>query len=565
MKIASKSDITLISTHQKSLKSGNNMLSISNLSITLGGEELYSKVSFQINEGEKVGLVGPNGTGKSTLFRLIMKEVTPDGGEISFPSKKRLSYFSQNIGEMRGKTAIQEVIEGDQSLKEMKEKLKLYEEKLCNPELSEKEMNSILQKMGEVQTEFEKCGGYDLESRAEEILTGLGIAPNIHHKKVEDFNGGHKMRIALAKTLVTIPDLILMDEPTNYLDMETILWLEEWLNNFKGAILFTTHDRYFMKNIAKRILEVNNKLITSYSGNYDFYIKEKEIRLKQLKSEFSRQQDKLAKEEEFIAKFKARASHAAQVQSRVKKIEKIERVELPPEEESIAFEFATPKRGGDDVAILTDLAKGWKNSLGDEISVFSGLTATIRRPEKIAVVGVNGAGKSTLLKVIAGKVKPSEGHVTIGPSIQIGYFGQFSFENLVAENTVLNEVSKYIPHQSDGYTRNLLAAFLFKGDDVKKKVKFLSGGEKSRLILAGLLAQNNNFLILDEPTNHLDIKSREILLSALQKYEGTILFVSHDRYFLNHLAEKVFEVDQHKINLYPGPYKDYLDHIKRRK
>lgn len=535
------------------------MLSISNVSKIHSGEVLFSNATIQINPGEKVGLVGPNGAGKTTIFRMIVGEERPDEGQISRSERFRISYFSQNVGEMEGKTALQEVVEADENIRRLKERLSEYEEKLCLPDLSDNEMNSILEKMGEAQTEFEKLGGYDLESRAEEILTGLGISPQDHHKNTGDFSGGWKMRIALAKVMVTNPDLILMDEPTNYLDMETILWLENWLKNFKGAIFMTTHDRDFMNNVCKKIVEISNKTVTTYSGNYDFYLREREVKRVQLQAEFDRQKEMLSKEEEFIARFAARASHAAQVQSRVKKLEKITRVELPPEEEKVVFDFPKPPRGGDDVAIIEKLGKHWTNSEGKDIKVFENLTVTVTRGQKIAVVGVNGAGKSTLLKVIVGQTQPTSGSIKLGPSISAGYFSQFSLDVLNPENTAFDEVRKNLPQASDGYIRNLLAAFLFRGDDVKKKIKFLSGGEKSRLVLAVIFSSNNNFLVLDEPTNHLDISSREILMEALKRYEGTVMFVSHDRHFLHELTQEVLEVDKGGVNIYPGNYKYYLE------
>lgn len=536
------------------------MLNVSNLSKAQSGEVLYSGCTFQINPGEKVGLVGPNGAGKTTLFRMIIGEEKPDEGQISFPDKLRWAYFSQKVGEMKGRTALQEVLEGDVKVRELQEKMKFYEEKLADmANMSDDEMNDVLEKLGDVQSEFEKRGGYDLESRAEEILTGLGVMPSDHHKKVEDFSGGWKMRIALAKVLVVNPELIIMDEPTNYLDMETILWIENWLKNFKGAIFMTTHDRDFMNNVCKKIIEISHSKVTTYTGNYDFYLKEKDIRMEQLKAQAQRQSDMLAKEEEFIARFKARASHAAQVQSRVKKLDKIDRIEVPEEEETINFQFPNPPRGGDDVVIISNLAKEWSKSTGEKVPVFHGLNATVKRLDKIAVVGVNGAGKSTLLKCITNFTEPTQGEIKVGPSIKIGYFSQYALDVLEAENTVFDEVRKGLGEASDGYIRNLLAAFLFRGLDVEKKVKYLSGGEKSRLVMAVLLSQNNNCLILDEPTNHLDIRSREVLLKALKEYEGTILFVSHDRHFLHELAEKVYEVDHGQVLIYPGKYQYYLD------
>lgn len=538
------------------------MLNVSNISKIQSSETLYSNGTFQINPGEKVGLVGPNGAGKTTLFRMIIGEEKPDVGQISFPDKLRWAYFSQKVGELAGQTALEVVMSGDEKISELGDKLKVFEDKLADcANMSEDEMNDILMKMGDVQSEFEKRGGYDLETRAEEVLTGLGIMPEDHGKMIEDFSGGWKMRIALARVLVISPDLIIMDEPTNYLDMESILWLEDWLKAFDGGIFMTTHDRDFMNNVCNKIIEIAHKQITTYSGNYEFYERERDIRREQLIAQASRQADMLAKEEEFIAKFKARASHAAQVQSRVKKLEKIERIEVPAEEESISFQFPTPPRGGDDVAIIKELAKSWPLKDGGDHEVFDGLSVTVKRTNKIAVVGVNGAGKSTLLKCITGHTDATKGSVIVGPSIKLGYFSQYSLEVLDPESSVFDEVRKDLPMASDGYIRNLLAAFLFRGQDVEKKVKYLSGGEKSRLVLATLLSQNNNFLVLDEPTNHLDIKSREVLLDALKRYEGTIMFVSHDRHFLSELAEKVYEVDKGEVRIFPGNYKEYIERV----
>lgn len=539
------------------------MISVSNVTKLMNGIPLYTGASFQINPGEKVGLVGPNGAGKTTFFNLIVGQERADEGQISIQSNVRVSYFSQKVGEMRGKTALKEVLDGNLRLSELSAKLKEFEEKLCDPDLDPDEMNDVLMQMGDVQTEFEKLGGYDLESNAQEILTGLGIAPEDHYKMVEDFSGGWKMRIALAKVLITMPDLILMDEPTNYLDMETILWLEKWLKQFKGAVFMTSHDREFMNNVVKKIVEVSARGVTTFTGNYDYYEKEKEVRKKQNEAEYGRQQAMLKKEEQFIAKFKARASHAAQVQSRVKKLDKIDRVELEGEQEQMSIMLPEIPRGGNDVVVIENLAKSWSDSKGITKEVFSGLNTIINRQEKIAIVGVNGAGKSTLLKIIANQTDPTNGSVKIGPSINTGYFGQYSFENLNMENTIFEELQSKIPQASDGFIRNLLAAMLFKGDEVFKKIKFLSGGEKSRVILSFLLSTPYNLLILDEPTNHLDIGSREVLLDALKRYDGTILFVSHDRYFLKELATKVLEVDKGSIYLHPGNYQSYLETVEK--
>lgn len=537
------------------------MISFNNVSKHYGGQILYENASFILRPGDKVGLVGPNGAGKTTVFRVLMKEEGFDGGSITVPEKIRVAYFSQNIGEMKGRTVIEEVMSGSAKASELAQKMRVIETKLEN-DLDPDEMEKVLTELGDYQTEFEKLGGYDLDVRAKEIITGLGVMPYDHDRDVGLFSGGWRMRIALAKVLIQQPDVMLMDEPTNYLDLESIVWLEQWLKDYKGAVLMTSHDRDFMNGIVNRIIEVNNKAITTYTGDYDYYEKEKEIRKVQQVAQYESQQAMLQKEEEFIAKFAARASHAAQVQSRVKKIDKIERVELPPEDIVMDFSFPTPPRGSNDVVMMKELAKNWTRDDGTLHKIFSGLTATVNRQDKIAVVGVNGAGKSTLLKVICNLTEASGGECSTGPSIQVGYFSQFSLELLNPENTVLEEISNRLPHASNGYIRNLLAAFLFRGDDVEKKIKILSGGEKSRVVLATLMSSNNNLLILDEPTNHLDLKSRDVLLNALKTFDGTVMYVSHDRHFLHGLSNRVFEVDKGGIRVFDTNFQYYVDKKK---
>jgi ATP-binding cassette subfamily F protein 3 len=418
-----------------------------------------------------------------------------------------------------------------------------------------------LEKLGDYQTEFEKLGGYEIEHQAAEVLTGLGIMPDSHARPVESFSGGWKMRIALAKVLAQKPEFILMDEPTNYLDVESIVWLESWLKNFKGAVFMTSHDRDFMNGLVKKIVEVNHRTITVYSGNYDYYEKERDIRREQLIASSERQQAMLQKEEEFIAKFAARASHAAQVQSRVKKLDKIERIEVIAEDQAINFEFPKPPRSGNDVVKMDTVGKIYVSPEGSEKRVFSAVSGVVKRLERVAVVGVNGAGKSTLLKVIAGLTDATEGKAEIGANVHVGYFSQYSMDVLNPQKTVFEEVRDRVKDKSDGYMRNLLAAFLFRGDDVEKKVSVLSGGEKSRLILATILTNPCNLLILDEPTNHLDIKSREVLVEALKAFEGTILIVSHDRHFLKQLTTQVAEVNKGGVTFYPGTYHEYLNRV----
>jgi len=523
-----------------------------------GSQILFRNASFQILPGSRTGLVGPNGAGKTTIFRLITGEDHPDSGDVVIPKKTVIGYFSQDVGDMSGRSALEEVMAGSAATIRLREELTAMETRMCEP-LDDGAMAALLERYGEAQEEFEHRGGYDLENRAQAVLTGLGIGPDSYQRPVESFSGGWKMRIALARILTLNPDLLLLDEPTNHLDVESIIWLEEWLSaEFKGMLLMTSHDREFMNRTVSRIVEVANRTITTYSGDYDFYLRERDIRLEQLLASQRRQQEMLAKEEEFIARFAARASHAAQVQSRVKKLEKIERIEIPPEQRTIRFEFPEPPRSGDDVVKMEQLGKVWALPEGGEKSVFGGVSGMIRRGEKVAVVGVNGAGKSTFLKCLAGQTCPTSGSVTIGASVNLGYFSQHAMEILDPAMTVFETVQESLPRAGIGVLKNLCAAFLFQGDAVEKRVEQLSGGEKSRLVLATLLGRPVNLLILDEPTNHLDIQSREILLAALREFAGTVVLVSHDRHFLRELVNRVFEIDHGEMRSYEGDYDYYL-------
>ncbi|MGZ3650425.1 MAG: ABC-F family ATP-binding cassette domain-containing protein [Bdellovibrionota bacterium] len=534
------------------------MIQLANVSKNYGSKVLYANASFQINTGEKIGLVGPNGAGKTTVFRLIAGEQEPDSGRVVKVGKPKIGYFSQHIEDMRGRTAIQEVISAVGDAENIQIRLKEIEAKLSDPEIDPDEMEKILAEYGEKQSQFEAMGGYDLESRAASILTGLGIGPDDYNRPTESFSGGWKMRIALAKILALQPDVLLMDEPTNHLDLESILWLEEWISAYEGALLMTSHDRDFLNRLVTRIVEVANKTITSYTGNYDFYERERDIRREQLISSAKRQEDMLAKEEEFIARFAARASHAAQVQSRVKKLEKIDRIEIPPEERVVSFEWPQPPRSGDDVVNIKGLAKIYKTPEGKEKLVFRGANAVVRRLDRVAVVGVNGAGKSTLLKIITEHAEATEGSAVVGPSVRMGYFSQNSMDVLDPKLTVFEELQKVNPHGTVGFIRNLAAAFKFSQDEVEKKISVLSGGEKSRVVLATMLSQAPNFLVLDEPTNHLDIASREALLDALKRFPGTLMIVSHDRHFLRAITTRVFELDKNQLLVTDAHYDYYL-------
>ncbi len=538
------------------------MIHLSNLTKRHGDRVLYENAGFMVRTGDRIGLVGPNGAGKTTVFRVITGEEQPDAGTVSVDPGVVIGYFSQDVGDMAGRSALEEVKAGAGRVSDLAKVVTDIEKRLDTLEtdpLPDSEMEKMMERYGEAQMEFQQRGGYDLDARAKAVLTGLGIGPGEYDRPVEHFSGGWKMRIALAKILTLQPDALLMDEPTNHLDIESILWLEEWLMSYKGSLVMTSHDREFMNRLCTRTIEIANKAITVYSGNYEFYLKEREIRREQLLASFNRQQEMLSKEEDFIARFAARASHAAQVQSRVKKLDKIERIEIPAEARVVSMTFAPPPRSGNDVIRMENLGKVWTREDGSEKKVFSGITGVVSRLNKIAVTGVNGAGKSTLLKCITNQTDPTTGTTVMGASVKLGYFSQHSMEILDPKKTVIQEVSDRLPEASLGYVRNLLGAFLFSGDDVEKQQKVLSGGEKARVVLALMLSSPVNFIVLDEPTNHLDIESREILLRALKDFEGTVMVVSHDRHFLRQIVNRVFEIQDGHLRTYEGNYDYYLE------
>ena len=528
------------------------MISISNVSKQYGGQILFVDASFFLGAGEKVGLVGPNGAGKSTIFRMITGEEHPDDGVVDRPKRTTIGYFRQDVGDLKGRSVLAETMSGAGEAGKLGEELQVLEHKLGDP--GDEDMDQLVERFGEVQARYQELGGYDLEARAQAILAGLGFEPDVVQGDVGRLSGGWKMRVALAQILLAKPDVLLLDEPTNYLDIESIIWLEAFLRDYAGAVLMTCHDRDVMNRVVSKIIEIDAGDIKSYSGNYEFYEAQRAIAQAQQQAQYERQQAMLAKEEAFIARFKARASHAAQVQSRVKKLEKIEKVEPPRRIIEKTFDFKKAPRSGDDVIKVDKVVKKY----GEKV-VHDELSLLVRRNERWAVMGANGAGKTTLLKMMAGVLKPDGGGVTIGASVTMGYFAQHQLEQLDASRTVIEELVAHSPTTNLGTLRSLAGAFGFHGDDHDKPIKVLSGGEKARLALAKILFDAPNLLVLDEPTNHLDLVTKRALVKSLADYEGTIVFVSHDRAFLRAIATRVLELEPGKRpHVYGGPYDEYV-------
>jgi ATPase subunit of ABC transporter with duplicated ATPase domains len=517
-----------------------------------GGQILFMDASCALFRGEKIGLVGPNGSGKSTIFRMIVKEEQPDTGQVAVERGTTIGYFSQDVGEMSDMSVVAATLDGAGPVSEAGARLRDLEAKLASPEFAD-ELDTIIEQFGEAQARFEELGGYALDAKAREILAGIGFAQDVMEADVGTLSGGWKMRVALARILLMRPDCMLLDEPTNHLDLESILWLEQFLKGYEGALMMTSHDREFLNRIVTKIVEIDGGELTVFSGDYEFYMKQRALMDLQAESQFQRQQAMLAKEEAFIARFKARASHAAQVQSRVKKIDKIERIELPKRQKRLRFDFQDAPRSGDDVANLEGVTKQYGAR-----KIYGGLDLLIRRRERWCVMGINGAGKSTLLKLVAGTTEPDVGRVSVGASVKMGYFAQHAMELLDATKTVWDTLVERFPKASIGSLRTLAGVFGFSGDDIEKSCRVLSGGEKARLVLATMLFDPPNFLVLDEPTNHLDIATKEMLIEALQTYEGTMLFVSHDRHFLRALSNRVLEVTPDRVTRYGGGYAEYV-------
>ncbi|MBP7338496.1 ABC-F family ATP-binding cassette domain-containing protein [Niveispirillum sp.] len=530
------------------------MIRLENISKHNGHRILFLESSAALNRGEKVGLVGPNGAGKTTLFRMITGEEQPDTGQVSVEKQVSIGYFSQDVGEMSGRSAVQEVMDGAGPVSEVAKELASLEEAMADPDQADR-MDAIIERYGEVQARFDELGGYELEGRAREVLAGLSFSQEMMDNNVGALSGGWKMRVALGRILLMKPDAMLLDEPSNHLDIESLIWLEGFLKGYDGALLMTSHDREFMNRIVNKIIEIDGGSLTSYSGDYGFYEQQRALNERQQQAQFERQQAMLAKEIKFIERFKARASHASQVQSRVKKLDKIDRVEPPKRRQTVMFEFPPAPRSGEDVAVLRNVHKGYGSR-----TIYQGFDFTIRRKERWCVMGVNGAGKSTLLKLIAGVDQPDTGTVNVGASVKMGYFSQHAMELLDGEQTVFEALESAFPQAGQGSLRALAGCFGFSGDDVEKRCRVLSGGEKARLVMAIMLYNPPNFLVLDEPTNHLDLDTKQMLITALAAYEGTMLFVSHDRHFLAALSNRVLELTPDGIHQYGGGYTEYVAH-----
>ena len=526
------------------------MLAFNGVSKVYGGHILFVDASFQVNPGEKVGLVGPNGAGKTTLFRMVVGEEQPDEGSIERPRRLSVGYFRQDVGDWRGRSVLEETMAGAGEVADLHAEMHTLELRMTE---ASDDLEQVVDRYGEVQARYEQLGGYDLEPRAQTILAGLGLSQEQVEDDVAKLSGGWKMRVALAQILLLRPDVLLLDEPTNYLDIESILWLEQFLRDYPGSLMMTCHDRDVMNRVVKKIVEIDGGEVRAYTGDFDFYEAARAQEATRREAEYDRQQAMMAKEMRFIERFKAHAAKSAQVQSRVKKLDKIDRVEPPRRMVERSFDFRTPSRSGDDVVKV----RGVRKAYGDRV-IHDGLDLMVRRGERWAVMGENGSGKTTLLKMMAGALAPDGGEVELGASVTMGYYAQHQMEQLDGSHTVLEELQAYAPTAGIGTLRNLAGAFGFSGDDVDKIIPILSGGEKARLALSKILFDAPNLLILDEPTNHLDVMTKRALTRALQGWEGTVVFVSHDRAFLRAIASRVVELSPAGPVVYGGNYDEYV-------
>jgi ATP-binding cassette subfamily F protein 3 len=530
------------------------MISLENISIGFQEKVLFDNLNWRIPRGSRIGLVGNNGTGKTTLFRTIVRLVQPDKGNITLPRNQRIGYLPQDLIELKSNIDLISYLKEKSGITKLEHSLKSCEEHLTSLSAESSKYQAVLKKYEKISNLFEHRGGYTFSVQAHKVLKGLGFREKDFTRQCTEFSGGWKMRIVLASILLSSPDVVLLDEPTNHLDTESLEWLEGCLINFSGTIIAISHDRYFLDKLMTQIAELAHQKLTIYQGNFSYYLKEKVKRHELLQKQAKNQQIKIAKTEAFIERFRYKNTKATQVQSRIKMLEKMQIAKIDKAPKKAAIYFPKCPRSGDKVISVENLAKKY-----EEILVFSGLNFTLHRSERVALVGVNGAGKSTLSRLISKKERPTVGKVHLGHKVNLAFFSQESSQNLNYNHTVWEEISDESSSMTSGERRNLLGAFLFSGDAIYKPISVLSGGEKSRLALAKILIQESNFLILDEPTNHLDIITKELFQRALLKYSGTILIVSHDRFFLDNLITRVIEIRGRRIYDYPGNYSYFIE------
>ncbi len=529
------------------------MLQIKGLGKSFRGEWLFRSVDFQINERDRIGLVGDNGTGKSTLMKMLTGLISPDEGEVTGPRELTFGYLPQDGLFARGRSVFAEALSVFEDLRNLENECRRLEHELAEMEHVGLEYERKLERYSSVLQQFRLQGGYSLEAKVGAVLHGLGFVQSDWQRPCEEFSGGWQMRIALAKLLLQQPSLLLLDEPTNHLDLEARNWLEEYLQSYPHALILVSHDRYFLDATVQRTIEIRNRSMHFYKGNYSEFLRQRDERLAQLVAAYEAQQKEIARIKAFADKFRYKATKAAQVQSRLKDLERMERIELPPESKPIRLRFPEGPRTGRVVLELSNVAAGY-----DETTVFRGLNLILEKGERVALVGPNGAGKSTLMKILAGRLPLAEGSRKEGHNVVVSYFSQDQDELLTSAKTVWEEVYSVAPNHIVPQLRTLLGCFLFSGDSIEKPVAVLSGGERSRLVLCRLLLSPANCLLLDEPTNHLDIRSKDILMDSLRDYEGTLVFVSNDRYFLDGLATRVLEIGNQTAIPYLGNYEDYL-------
>lgn len=531
------------------------MIALNDISFEFGGRWLYRNAGWHIKPGEKIGLIGKNGTGKSTLLRILTGEYTPTEGSVSRANSLKIGFLNQDLLSYESENSVHQV-----ALEAFARQLELHREiETLLHQLEHDHSEGLIERLGNLQMEFEAMGGYEMEYRTHEVLAGLGFSEEDQKQPLKSFSGGWRMRVMLAKILLTDPDLLLLDEPTNHLDLPSIQWLESYLDSFPGAYVIVSHDRYFLDRVVTKIAEIRNSKMNHYAGNYSFYLEEKALREEVQKGQYENQQRQIREAERFIERFKAKASKASQAQSRVKMLEKLDRVDpVEDDEPVVSFSFRTSIQPGVDIVRLKDISKAYGTK-----SILSHTDATVRRGDKIALIGANGLGKSTVLRIIAG-MEEVEGERIPGYNVQQSFYAQHQVEALTLSNTILEEMAYFTHEKGETYVRNILGCFLFTGDDVYKKIRVLSGGEKSRVALAKTLLSEANFLLLDEPTNHLDLQSIQILIQALEKYDGSFVVVSHDRYFLSQVANKIWFIEGREIREYPGTYAEYDEWNKAR-